>query len=65
MQRHYITSPKLISQAKEYFGSNNIIGIELDIKSIKNEVSSHWEPRILLGDYTANEDQAISEITLN
>ena len=71
IERHYITSPKVIETAKKYYNCENIIGVELDNKGINsNGFSSHWEPRILLGDYMSNigieyEEQAISEITLS
>ena len=71
IERHYITSRKVIETAKKYFGCNNIEGIELDNKGLTNKgFSNHWEPRILLGDYMASfgieyEEQAISEITLS
>ena len=70
IERHYITSKKVIETAKKYFGCDSISGVELDNKGIINGVSTHWEPRILLGDYMASfgieyEEQAISEITLS
>ena len=70
IERHYITSKKVIETAKKYFNCDQITGIELDNKGIINGVSTHWEPRILLGDYMASfgieyEEQAISEITLS
>ena len=55
IERHYITSRKVIETAKKYFGCNNIEGIELDNKGLTNKgFSNHWEPRILLGDYMAS-----------
>ena len=70
IERHYITSKKVIETAKKYFNCENIVGLELDNKGIINGVSTHWEPRILLGDYMSSfgieyEEQAISEITLS
>ena len=70
VERHYITSKKVIETAKKYFNCNNIEGVELDNKGIINGVSTHWEPRILLGDYMSSfgieyEEHAISEITLS
>ena len=70
IERHYITSKKVIETAKKYFGCDKITAIELDNKGIINGVSTHWEPRILLGDYMTSlgieyEEQAISEITLS
>ena len=70
IERHYITSNKVIETAKKYFNCDKITGVELDNKGIINGVSTHWEPRILLGDYMSSfgieyEEQAISEITLS
>ena len=70
VERHYITSKKVIETAKKYFNCNNIEAVELDNKGIINGVSTHWEPRILLGDYMSSfgieyEEHAISEITLS
>ena len=70
IERHYITSEKVISTAKKYFNCDKITGVELDNKGLINGVSTHWEPRILLGDYMSSlgieyEEHAISEITLS
>ena len=69
-ERHYITSKKVVETAKKYFGCDKITGVELDNKGLINGDSTHWEPRILLGDYMTSfgieyEEQAISEITLS
>ena len=70
IERHYITSKKVVETAKKYFGCDKITGVELDNKGLINGDSTHWEPRILLGDYMTTfgieyEEQAISEITLS
>ena len=70
IERHYITSKKVVETAKKYFGCDKITGVELDNKGLINGDSTHWEPRILLGDYMTSfgieyEEQAISEITLS
>jgi len=70
IERHYITSKKVVETAKKYFGCNKITGVELDNKGLINGDSTHWEPRILLGDYMTTfgieyEEQTISEITLS
>ena len=70
IERHYITSKKVIETAKKYYNCQSISGLELDNKGIINGVSTHWEPRILLGDYMSSfgieyEEQSISEITLS
>ena len=60
---------KAIETAISYFNCNIIEGIELDSNSNKEKLpNSHWNARILLGDYMISEiyypEQVISEITL-
>ena len=55
--------------ASSYFNCKNIDGIELDSSTNKENLTySHWDERILLGDYMISEiyypEQVISEITL-
>ena len=54
--------------AKKYFNCSNIIGVELEDQGGDGSSGSHWEQRILLGDYMGaviyQEEMAISEITL-
>ena len=69
INRYYITSPKVVNIAKKYFNCNsNIIGVELENYGDEGTAGSHWESRILLGDYMNGviykEEQVISEFTL-
>ena len=65
--RHYINSKRVISVAEKYFNCNKVIGIELEERDFET-AGSHWESRILLGDYMNSmiykEEQVISEFTL-
>ena len=63
------TGNKVKEIAISYFNCLNITGIEMDDYSIsENLYHSHWDARILLGDYMISEiyyqEQVISEITL-
>ena len=68
-EKKYIISPRVVSYAKKYFNCENITGVELeDSSSYDDYNSSHWEARILLGEYMNSEvhtpEQAISGFTL-
>ena len=66
--RYYIKSPKVLEVAKKYFDCQDIYGVELEESGGSGTVASHWEARILLGDYMNGvvypEEQVISEFTL-
>ena len=66
-EKYKIKTPKVLAFAKKYFNCDKITGVELE----NNEEStnpSHWEARILLGEYMNSEpytpEQVISEFTL-
>ena len=68
-EKKYIKSPRVVSYAKKYFNCENITGVELeDSSSYDDYNNSHWEARILLGEYMNSEvhtpEQAISGFTL-
>ena len=68
-EKKYIISPRVVSYAKKYFNCENITGVELeDSSSYDDYNNSHWEARILLGEYMNSEvhtpEQAISGFTL-
>ena len=55
ISRNYIITPKVVEKARQYFGCNQVIGIELeDQEQYSNtsslNISSHWDARILLGE---------------
>ena len=64
--RRYIKFDKVVQVAKRYFNCNDIEGVELE----ESETTiSHWESRILLGEYMNTyiyePEQVISEFTLS
>ena len=68
IQRAYINSPKVVSIAKKYFNCPTIEGVQLEEYGGTGTFGSHWEEKILLGDYMTGviyeEEQVISEFTL-
>ena len=66
--RHYINSTKVVNTARKYFNCSRIEGVELEESGDEGTAGSHWEARILLGDYMNGviypEEQVISEFTL-
>ena len=69
INRTYIITPTVIDLAKKYYNCNNITGIELENQNSDEDYqSSHWEARILLGDYMNSilyyPEIVISEFTL-
>ena len=68
IMRSYINSPKVIEMARKYFNCSNIDGVELENFGGEGTTGSHWEARILLGEYMNGvlypEEQVISEFTL-
>ena len=51
INRYYINSTKVVEVAKKYFNCSDIDGVELEEYGGEGTVGSHWEARILLGDY--------------
>ena len=68
IKRYYLKSPNVIKVAKKYFNCSEIVGVELENDGSVGTVGSHWEARILLGEYmcgyTRTEEEVISEFTL-
>ncbi len=67
IQRTLFTGENVIKQAKRHFNCDNIEGIELENQGGDGSVGSHWEARIMLGDYMISTDYpeiVISEISL-
>ena len=66
--RTYIITPTVVKLAKEYYNCSNITGIELENQEEDGHPSSHWEARILLGEYMNskfyNSEFVLSEFTL-
>ena len=67
IDRQYINSPKVLEVAKKYFNCETIDGVELENYGGEGTAGSHWEARILLGDYmngVSYTEEVISEFTL-
>ena len=68
VNRTYINSSKVLEVAKKYYDCDDIKGVALEEFGGKGTVGSHWEAKILLGDYmngyTYTFEQVISEFTL-
>ena len=66
--RTLIITPKVVERARKFFNCNSIDGLELEDQGGTGSSMSHWEQRILLGDYMGaviyQEEMAISEFTL-
>ena len=67
IQKKFITTPKVLEFAKKYFNCKEMTGVELENQH--NIKWSHWEARILLGEYMTSDpytpEQIISEFTLS
>ena len=68
IERYYIKTPKVVEFAKKYYGCNDIQGVEVENQGTGGSAGSHWEGRILLGEYMTAENYedevVISEFTL-
>ena len=69
INRAYIITQKVVALAKKYYNCTDIKGLELeDQDQGKDFSSSHWEARILLGEYMNSEiykpEMVISDFTL-
>ena len=68
IMRYYIKTKKVVEFAKKYYGCNSIEGVEVENQGSPGSAGSHWEGRILLGEYMTSENYedevVISEFTL-
>ena len=68
VQRSIIKTPKVVELAKKYFNCERIKGVEVEDQGGEGSMLSHWEQRVLLGDYMGaviyQEEMVISEFTL-
>ena len=66
--KYFINSTKVLEVAKKYYNCSDIDGVELENYGGTGTAGSHWEARILLGEYMNGviypEEQVISEFTL-
>ena len=68
INRRFLKGDKLLEVAKKYYDCDDIEGVELENQGGSGTAGSHWEARILLGEYmngySYTEEQVISEFTL-
>ena len=65
--RKKLITPRVVAAAREHFGCNTIDGMEIENQGGEGTAASHWEERLMYGDYMVGEtiiDPSISEITL-
>ena len=66
-ERTLLKTPKVLEYARGHFGCPSLGGVELENQGGEGSIGSHWESRIMLGDYIISEDYyelVISDITL-
>ena len=68
LNRTLIKTPKVVETARKYFNCDRLEGLELEDQGGQGSNMSHWDQRILLGEYMGaviyQEEMAISEFTL-
>lgn len=66
--RQMIKTPKVLASASKHFGCKSLEGVELEDYGGESTAGSHWEARLMLGDFMIGQDYIdsfISEITLS
>ena len=51
IDRSYINSPKVLEVERKYYNCPDLDGVELEEYGGEGADGSHWDARILLGDY--------------
>ena len=67
-QKSIIITPKVVEKARFHFRCNSLEGVELESQGGSGSAGSHWESRIMLGDYMVSTDYdetVIIDITLD
>jgi hypothetical protein len=67
VSRNLLSTPKVVAAAKKHFGCNSLTGVELENQGGAGTAGSHWEFRVMAGDYMIGEsygENVISDITL-
>lgn len=67
LERNLLAYPKTLAAAKNHFNCSSLLGVELENQGGSGTAASHWESRVMLGDYMIGlsfDDTAISDITL-
>ena len=65
--RTLLATPKVLEYARNHFGCQSLTGVELENQGGEGSAGSHWEARIMLGDYMISTDYSelvVSDITL-
>ena len=65
--RKLLATPKVLEYARGHFGCPSLTGVELENQGGDGSAGSHWEARIMLGDYMISTDYpelVVSDITL-
>ena len=55
INRTYIRTPRVVELAKKYYGCENVKGVGLENQGTGGSALSHWEARLLLGEYMTSE----------
>ena len=66
IKRQFLSTPKVVEKAMQHFNTD-LLGVELEDQGGSDTAGSHWEARIMLGDYMIGVDYpeiVISDITL-
>ena len=67
INRTFISTSTVRNIAAQHFGCSSIIGVELENQGGEGSAGSHWEARVMLGDYMISTDYpeiVISDISL-
>jgi hypothetical protein len=67
MPKQMVVTPKVVSTAQKHFGCSSLQGVELEDQGGSGTAGSHWESRVMLGDFMIGEsypENVISEISL-
>ena len=67
INRTLLQTPKVLEYARGHFGCPSLTGVELENQGGSGSLGSHWEARIMLGDYMISTDYpelVVSDITL-
>ena len=67
LPRILLQTPKVLEYARGHFGCPSLTGVELENQGGSGSSGSHWEARIMLGDYMISTDYpelVVSDITL-
>lgn len=67
MPKQVIATPKVVSTAQNHFGCSALQGVEIEDQGGSGTAGSHWESRVMLGDFMIGEsypENVISEISL-